>query len=68
MPTKTPLNAVIHGKVERPDYTVEKGYFESAPGFFYRGMGRLRHPEPAARRAFPRENWATGSDAPRAAG
>src|SRR5947207_652840 len=24
MPTKTPLNAVIHGKIERPGYTVEK--------------------------------------------
>lgn len=37
MPTKTPLNAVIHGKVERDDYTVEKVYFESAPGFFVTG-------------------------------
>src|SRR5690242_8419026 len=24
MPTKTPLNAVIHGKIDRPDYTIEK--------------------------------------------
>ncbi len=31
MPTQTPLNAVIHGKIEQPDYTVEKVYFESAP-------------------------------------
>ena len=37
MPTKTPLNAVIHGKIEKPDYTVEKVYFESAPGFFVTG-------------------------------
>ncbi|MEQ1850298.1 MAG: acetylxylan esterase, partial [Chthoniobacteraceae bacterium] len=37
MPTRTPLNAVIHGKIERPDYTVEKVYFESAPGFFVTG-------------------------------
>lgn len=37
MPTKTPLNAVIHGKVDRPDYSVEKVYFESAPGFFVTG-------------------------------
>jgi dienelactone hydrolase len=37
MPTKTPLHAVIHGRVERPDYTVEKVYFESAPGFFVTG-------------------------------
>src|SRR5438477_1072676 len=37
MPTKTPLNAVIHGKIDRPDYSVEKVYFESAPGFFVTG-------------------------------
>ena len=37
MPTKTPLHAVIHGKIERPDYTVEKVYFESVPGFFVTG-------------------------------
>src|SRR5262249_14800633 len=37
LPTKGPLNAVIHGKVEQPEYTVEKAYFESAPGFFVTG-------------------------------
>jgi len=37
MPTKTPLNAVIHGRIEREDYTVEKVYFESAPGLFVTG-------------------------------
>src|SRR4026207_927266 len=37
MPTKTPLHAVIHGKIELPGYTVEKVYFESAPGFFVTG-------------------------------
>ena len=37
MPTKTPLQAMIHGKIERPDYTVDKVYFESAPGFFVTG-------------------------------
>jgi len=37
MPEKTPLNAVIHGKIDRPDYTVEKVYFESIPGFFVSG-------------------------------
>jgi len=36
-PTRTPLNAVIHGKVDRPDYTVEKVYFESFPGHFVTG-------------------------------
>jgi len=37
MPTKTPLNPVIHGKIDCGDYTVEKVYFESAPGFFVTG-------------------------------
>lgn len=37
MPTKTPLNTVIHGRVELDDYTVEKVYFESVPGFFVAG-------------------------------
>lgn len=37
MPTKTPLNAVIHGKIDRGEYTIEKVYFESAPGFFVTG-------------------------------
>jgi dienelactone hydrolase len=37
MPTKTPLNAVVHGRIERADYTVENVYFESAPGFFVTG-------------------------------
>ena len=37
MPTKTPLNAVIHGKIDLPEYTIEKVYFESTPGFFVTG-------------------------------
>ena len=37
MPTKTPLNPVIHGTIEREGYTVSKVFFESAPGFFVTG-------------------------------
>lgn len=37
MPEKTPLNPVIHGKLDRGDYTVEKVHFESVPGFFVTG-------------------------------
>lgn len=37
MPEKTPLNAVIHGRVEREDFTVDKVFFESTPGFFVTG-------------------------------
>ena len=36
-PTKTPLNAVVHGRIEMEDYTVEKVFFESMPGFFVTG-------------------------------
>ncbi|MBU6400588.1 MAG: acetylxylan esterase [Verrucomicrobia bacterium] len=37
MPTKSPLNAVIHGKIDLGDYTVEKVCFESLPGFYVTG-------------------------------
>jgi dienelactone hydrolase len=44
-PTRTPLEPVVHGKVERDDYTIEKVYFQSVPGHFvtgslYRPKGR----------------------------
>ena len=37
MPQKTPLNPVIHGRMDLGDYTVEKVFFESMPGFFVTG-------------------------------
>ena len=43
MPTKTPLNPVIRGKVDREDYVVEKVYFESYPGFYV--IGNLYRPK-----------------------
>ena len=45
MPERTPLNPVIHGKVERDGFTVEKVYFESVPGHFVTGL--LFRPESA---------------------
>ncbi len=46
MPTKTPLNAVLHGKIDQPEYTIEKGYFESAPGLFVTGnLYRPKNPK-----------------------
>jgi dienelactone hydrolase len=60
-PTKTPLNAVIHGKVDRDDYTVERVYFESMPGFFvtgslYRPKKEGKHPGVLC----PHGHWANG--------
>lgn len=36
-PTRPPVNAVIHGRIDQGDYTIDKVYFESAPGFFVTG-------------------------------
>ena len=36
-PERTPLNAVIHGLIDQGDYTIEKVYFESLPGFYVTG-------------------------------
>lgn len=59
-PTKTPLNAVVHGRIEMDDYTVEKVFFESMPGFFvtgnlYRPRGKAG-PHPAV--LCPHGHWA----------
>ncbi|MBL8212298.1 MAG: acetylxylan esterase [Bryobacterales bacterium] len=49
-PPKTPLNAQIFGRIEHKDYSIEKVYIETLPGFFlagnlYRPVGRPgRHP------------------------
>lgn len=60
MPTRTPLNAVIHGKVDRGDFTMEKVFFESAPGFFV--TGNLYRPTHLAGKApgvlFAHGHWA----------
>lgn len=62
MPTRTPLNPVIHGLVDREDYTVEKVYFESMPGFYvtgslYRPKGRTGK---CAGVLCPHGHWADG--------
>jgi len=37
LPAKAPLEPVIHGRRDQGDYTVEKVYFQSAPGFYVTG-------------------------------
>jgi hypothetical protein len=61
-PTKTPLNAVVHGKLDRGDHTVEKVFFEAMPGYFvtgslYRPVGK-EGKRPAVLR--PHGHWANG--------
>ena len=59
MPTKSPLNPVIHGKIDQGEYTIEKVYFESAPGFFV--TGNLYRPKNVTCKApaviFPHGHW-----------
>ncbi|MDQ3624781.1 MAG: acetylxylan esterase, partial [Verrucomicrobiota bacterium] len=59
-PARTPLNAVIHSRIEQDDYTVENVYFESMPGLFvtgnlYRPKGKPG-PHPAV--LAPHGHWA----------
>ena len=37
LPEKTPLNPVVHGLMDQGDFTIEKVYFESFPGFHVTG-------------------------------
>jgi cephalosporin-C deacetylase-like acetyl esterase len=62
MPVKGRLNARIFGRVEHPDYSVEKVYFESHPGFLvtgnlYRPRGKTG-PFPAI--VSPHGHWTYG--------
>jgi len=38
MPERTPLNAQVFGRVDRPDFTVDKVAFESVPGLWVTGL------------------------------
>jgi len=64
LPEKTPLRPRIHGKVDRGDYTVEKVFFESYPGFFVTGnLYRPDSPNDGQRRAgvlSPHGHWRDG--------
>ena len=37
LPERTPLNAVVHGKIDRDGYTIEKVFFASYPGHYVSG-------------------------------
>ena len=64
LPQRTPLNPVIHGRIEFDDYTVERVYFESLPGFYvtgnlYRPTGELEAGSAPAVLC-PHGHWANG--------
>lgn len=54
LPERTPLNAVIHGRVEMDGYSVEKVRFESFPGHFVTGnLYRPAGPPPPGGDGYP---------------
>ncbi len=61
-PELAPLTPVVHGKVDRPEYTVEKVYFESSPGLYVTGNlyrpKEVQHPLPGI--LCPHGHWSNG--------
>ena len=64
LPKRHALNTVVHGKVEMDDYTVERVYFESLPGFFVSGsLYRPKGKAPEQKRPgilCPHGHWSNG--------
>ncbi|MCI0740050.1 MAG: hypothetical protein L0Y72_13475 [Gemmataceae bacterium] len=64
LPEKTPLKPVIHGKIERDGYTIEKVFFASYPGHYV--SGNLYRPTATRKGAklpailSPHGHWANG--------
>jgi Acetyl xylan esterase (AXE1) len=63
LPEKTPLNAKVIGRIERDDYSVEKVYLQTYPGFYlagnlYRPLGKGPGPFPAILN--PHGHWEQG--------
>lgn len=63
-PTKCPLNAVVHGRTDMGDYTIEKVFFESMPGHFVTGnLYRPKDDASGSRRPgilMPHGHWPDG--------
>ena len=62
MPEKTPMNPVIHGTIDRGDYTIDKVYFASRPGHYV--TGNLYRPKQHSGKMpgvlCPHGHWANG--------
>lgn len=48
MPERPPVQPVIHGRVERDDYTIDRVYFESSPGLLVTGSLYLPKAPPSS--------------------
>ncbi|MGC1274272.1 MAG: acetylxylan esterase [Planctomycetaceae bacterium] len=63
MPPRLPIDATVHGTVDREGYTVSRVYFESAPGLYVTGsLYRPKGDSDAKRPAVlcPHGHWANG--------
>jgi dienelactone hydrolase len=62
MPARPAIEAVVHGTVDRDDYTVSRVYFESLPGLFVTGSLFRPKGEGGRRPAVlcPHGHWANG--------
>ena len=62
MPERPPIEATVHGRIERDDYTVDRVYFESSPGLLV--TGSLYLPKNAVGKLptilCPHGHWANG--------
>ncbi len=62
LPVKTPLHPVVHGKIDRDGYTVEKVFFASLPGHYV--SGNLYRPKGRTGKVpgvlCPHGHWANG--------
>lgn len=62
LPAKTPLQPVIHGTIDRGEYTVEKVFFQSLPGHYV--TGHLYRPKPGKEKRpgvlCPHGHWPSG--------
>ena len=65
MPEPAPFDAVVHGEIDRDDYTVHRVFFQSYPGFYVTGnLYRPKGPPPASGRRpavlNPHGHWRNG--------
>ncbi|MBN1442142.1 MAG: acetylxylan esterase, partial [Planctomycetes bacterium] len=63
MPPRTPLEPVIHGRIDRGEYTIEKVFFQSLPGLYVTGSLYRPSADGGPKRPAvlsPHGHWASG--------